>query len=179
MDLSDLVRCPLSGTMMHDPVHAPDGYLYERSHIVAWLQADPTSPLTGEFMDFQSLVPAKMVHLAIQQMRLDEAKRATEFMPYIQAVERPPSCAKAYVKPFKTTPRSMTVPKTVIALVIGTRGKTVRTIEEATDTNITIDQTNDPCIVTFGGQHANVLMARASVANIVDRVKNRSVDWRL
>lgn len=164
MDLCDLVKCPLSGATMHDPVYALDGFVYERSHIVAWLQSNPASPLTGECMDCHSLIPAKTIYLAIQRLRQDDA----ELMPYIKAVECPPSCAKPYAK----TPRSMTIPARAIPLVIGTRGKTIRTIEKATDTKITIAQGNDPCVLTFAGQHSNVLTAQASIANIVEQMNN-------
>lgn len=166
--LFDIVKCPISGNVMHDPVHASDGYAYERSHIISWLQSRSTSPVTGEVME-KTLMPTRMIELAADQIRRDDATRSRGLMPYIKAVERPPSCAKPYVKPFvkTTTPRTMHVPKNVIALVIGSRGKTVRGIEEATETKITIDQTVDPCLLTFAGQEAGVISARSSITNIV------------
>ena len=176
--LCDIVKCPISGDRMHDPVHASDGYVYERSTITSWLQSRPTSPLTGEIME-KTLVPSLTIQLVIDQLRDDET-RSRGLMPYIKAVERPPSCAKPYVKSIKATPtpKTMNVSKNVIALVIGSRGKTVRAIEEATGTKITIDQTVDPCLLTFSGQEGGVVSARESIANIVNRSNIRDVDWK-
>jgi polyribonucleotide nucleotidyltransferase len=117
----------------------------------------------------KTLIPTKMIQLAIDQLRHD-ALRSRGLAPYIEAVERSPSCAKPYVQSHaKVTPRTMHVPKNVIALVIGSRGKTVRAIEDATDTKITINQAVNPCLLTFAGPEAGVVSAQASITNIVDR----------
>ena len=41
-------RCPITCTVMEDPVIALDGYTYERAAISTWLEQNETSPLTGE-----------------------------------------------------------------------------------------------------------------------------------
>jgi hypothetical protein len=163
MCLGFCLKCPMSGDVMHDPVHAPDGYVYERSHIMSWLQSRTTSPLTGETME-KTLIPARTIKLAIDQLQNDAT-----LMPYIKAVERPPSCAKPCAKVTQT----MHVPKNIIALVIGSRGETVRKIEEATETKITIDQRVDPCLLNFAGPEAGIASARASVTNIVVSARPR------
>jgi len=38
--------CPILGTIMENPVLAPDGYTYEKSAIEDWIRRDGTSPIT-------------------------------------------------------------------------------------------------------------------------------------
>ena len=42
--------CPLTLELLVDPVMAKDGRIYERSHILAWLSRNATSPITREPM---------------------------------------------------------------------------------------------------------------------------------
>jgi hypothetical protein len=55
--------CPLTNTIMVDPVQASDGYTYERSAIETWLQQQQrqgllaTSPMTRLPMASSELVP--------------------------------------------------------------------------------------------------------------------------
>jgi hypothetical protein len=39
------IRCPISGSVMKDPVLAPDGYTYDRVSISEWLNTKSTSPV--------------------------------------------------------------------------------------------------------------------------------------
>jgi hypothetical protein len=58
---SDEFFCPLSRRIMNDPVTAMDGYSYDKSSIEAWFLLHPlpftTSPLTGERLESQMLLP--------------------------------------------------------------------------------------------------------------------------
>merc|ERR1711965_1262597 len=49
--------CPLTLGLLVDPVVAKDGQIYERSHILAWLSRNATSPVTREPMGTE-LTPA-------------------------------------------------------------------------------------------------------------------------
>ena len=44
----DHLCCPISRSIMRDPVFAADGYTYERTEIEKWLKQHNTSPSTGE-----------------------------------------------------------------------------------------------------------------------------------
>jgi hypothetical protein len=61
--------CPISRELMSDPVLAADGHAYERVHIEEWLAHHPTSPLTGEVLHSDALLPChalrKMAQLYI------------------------------------------------------------------------------------------------------------------
>ena len=43
--------CPITLSMMGDPVVANDGHSYERAAIATWLATHDTSPLTGEVLE--------------------------------------------------------------------------------------------------------------------------------
>lgn len=43
---------------MIDPVFASDGYAYDRSQITTWLVHNDTSPMTGNQLKNEDLVPA-------------------------------------------------------------------------------------------------------------------------
>lgn len=47
VELPNMFMCPISHEVMSDPVHAADGYTYERKCIESWLQRSNTSPMTG------------------------------------------------------------------------------------------------------------------------------------
>lgn len=55
--VEDSMRCPISGLLMKDPVLASDGHSYERASITKWLATKSTSPVTGEQLDKDVLVP--------------------------------------------------------------------------------------------------------------------------
>ena len=46
-DLAERLTCPITGELMHDPVVAADGVVYDRPAIEAWLEGHDTSPRTG------------------------------------------------------------------------------------------------------------------------------------
>ena len=60
-------ECTISLDMMMDPTVAADGYTYERSAIVAWLEGHGTSPITGEPMEKSVLIPNRDMRSRIQE----------------------------------------------------------------------------------------------------------------
>ncbi|DBA87161.1 TPA: hypothetical protein ACH3X2_005209 [Trebouxia sp. C0005] len=55
--LQSLFCCPITQTMMTDPVIAADGRTYERSAMAEWLQCHSTSPVTGHPLPRKRLIP--------------------------------------------------------------------------------------------------------------------------
>ena len=53
----DSWNCPISMTLMRDPVIGPDGVTYERRAIEDWLKTSNRSPVTREVMPSTSLIP--------------------------------------------------------------------------------------------------------------------------
>lgn len=56
VSLEELLTCPISHSMMEDPVVAADGHSYERSQISQWLHDHDTSPMTGQTLSDVVLV---------------------------------------------------------------------------------------------------------------------------
>ena len=59
--------CPLTLELLVDPVVAKDGRIYERSHILAWLSRNATSPLTREPMGTE-LTPVPLIRNSIEKL---------------------------------------------------------------------------------------------------------------
>ena len=59
--------CPLTLELLVDPVVAKDGRIYERSHILAWLSRNATSPLTREPMGTE-LTPVPLIRNTIEKL---------------------------------------------------------------------------------------------------------------
>eukprot|EP00884_Botryococcus_braunii_P004252 jgi/Botrbrau1/13828/Bobra.0056s0070.2 len=58
--------CPISQTIMADPVVAADGYTYDRGAILTWLRSGATvSPLTGQVLPHPGLTPNNTLRSAI------------------------------------------------------------------------------------------------------------------
>lgn len=53
----DYICCPITLEVMRDPVIAADGHTYEREAIDEWLRTTKESPVTGQPMDAQTLIP--------------------------------------------------------------------------------------------------------------------------
>jgi len=56
-DLPDELFCPITYTMMRDPVRASDGHVYERLAITRWFAQRLTSPMTGAALADGALEP--------------------------------------------------------------------------------------------------------------------------
>ena len=59
--------CPLTLELPVDPVMAKDGRIYERSHILAWLSRNATSPITSEPMGTE-LTPVPLIRNTIEKL---------------------------------------------------------------------------------------------------------------
>ena len=59
--------CPLTLELPVDPVVAKDGQIYERSHILAWLSRNATSPVTREPMGTE-LTPVPIIRNSIEKL---------------------------------------------------------------------------------------------------------------
>ena len=59
--------CPLTLGLLVDPVVAKDGQIYERSHILAWLSRNATSPVTREPMGTE-LTPVPIIRNSIEKL---------------------------------------------------------------------------------------------------------------
>lgn len=66
--LEDMLCCPITHEIMHDPVILSDGFTYERRAIEAWLARDTTSPMTGAVMADRTITPNHMVRTMIAQL---------------------------------------------------------------------------------------------------------------
>ena len=57
--------CPITGQLFEDPVLlVEDGHTYERSAVIAWLERNDTSPMTGAPLARKTLAP----NFAVRQM---------------------------------------------------------------------------------------------------------------
>ncbi len=73
-EMLEELECPITHTLMQDPVVAADGMTYERGAIERWLESHDTSPLTGEKLEHKHLLPNNLVRSQIR--RLSEAPAA-------------------------------------------------------------------------------------------------------
>jgi hypothetical protein len=60
--------CPIGMEMMCDPVVCSDGHSYERTHIEDWFSRSDISPITGNPVNKDFLVPNHALRLAIESM---------------------------------------------------------------------------------------------------------------
>ena len=64
----DEFLCPITREVMKDPVIAEDGYTYERSAIVAWMEKGKTSsPMTNGLLNTKQLTPNRSLKMLIQR----------------------------------------------------------------------------------------------------------------
>jgi hypothetical protein len=61
------LRCPITQTIMIDPVFTSNGHTYERKAIERWLKKKLTDPLTNEAVS-DTLIPNKAMKSEIQEM---------------------------------------------------------------------------------------------------------------
>ena len=71
--------CPISQSIMIDPVICADGHTYERKNIEKWLRDHSTSPNTNEVLPYKQLVPNLSLRNVIQLLtNQNKAKESTE-----------------------------------------------------------------------------------------------------
>ena len=61
---SEILKCPISGEIMEDPVMSPGGHTYERKYIENWIQIKKISPLTKKPLNKNDL----RVNFAVKNM---------------------------------------------------------------------------------------------------------------
>ena len=66
-ELPEAYCCPITQLLMIDPVVTCDGYTYERTAIVQWLERRSTSPLTGAPLAHTNLVSNGMARSLIRE----------------------------------------------------------------------------------------------------------------
>ena len=71
--IPDFFMCPISASLMLDPVVASDGHSYERTAIEQWLLRRRTSPKTDTPLESLALVPNHSLRRAIQQWKEQQA----------------------------------------------------------------------------------------------------------
>lgn len=71
-----LLRCPITLSIMSDPVTASDGNTYERTAITEWRKKSACSPLTNETMSSTKLFPNRAIKNIIDIYLAEEKKAA-------------------------------------------------------------------------------------------------------
>ena len=71
----DEFLCPITLTLMRDPVIGPDGHSYERTAITQWLQTNPHSPLTRQPMTVKMLQSNISLKKVIENYKLGKENR--------------------------------------------------------------------------------------------------------
>ena len=61
--------CPITGDLMIDPVSDPEGFTYEKSSIVKWLESNHTSPMTRSPLSVSDLIENKSLKKSIESIR--------------------------------------------------------------------------------------------------------------
>lgn len=78
-DYPESFRCPLSRSLMRDPVTAADGHSYERPNIEEWFAKRPgsglTSPVTGLRLTSRALVPNITLRKSMQEFFVQQKKQ--------------------------------------------------------------------------------------------------------
>ena len=94
--------CPITLTLMSDPVMGSDGQTYERAAITQWLGTNPHSPLTRQPMTVQSLKPNYSLKAAIERFKSAPLPQPQARQPQAKQKPRP--------QPKKAAPRHLPVP---------------------------------------------------------------------
>ncbi len=76
-------KCPITQELFEDPVMGEDGHTYEREAIINWLTENPTSPMTRQPMNINSLRPNIMAKKMIQELKsvLKSSQTEYQFQP--------------------------------------------------------------------------------------------------
>ena len=65
--ITDSLICPITQQLFLTPVLAEDGYTYEESAIVAWIQQNHTSPMTRKPLSVEGLHPNRIIKDLIEE----------------------------------------------------------------------------------------------------------------
>ena len=61
--------CPITGSLMVNPVSEPDGHTYEKTAILEWLSTNQTSPLTRNHLTESDLTDNVAMKKSIESIR--------------------------------------------------------------------------------------------------------------
>ena len=77
-NLSRELLCPLSNTLMSDPVLcAGDGHTYERAVVTRWFETHDSSPITGEMLTSKQLIPNNTIrNLILEYLKSEQGMSA-------------------------------------------------------------------------------------------------------
>ena len=67
LEIPEDLCCPITTSLMRDPVATSDGQSYEREAIEAWLENNDTSPLTGAPLEDKKLTPIVLVRNSVNR----------------------------------------------------------------------------------------------------------------
>ena len=70
--LEDILRCPITGNIMNDPVVAADGHTYERKAITEWIREHGTSPKTNQPLSPDLLFPNLAMKSQIDTYKMNQ-----------------------------------------------------------------------------------------------------------
>ena len=70
--LEDIIRCPITGNIMSDPVVAADGHTYERKAITEWIREHGISPKTKQLLSLELLFPNLAIKSQIETYKMNE-----------------------------------------------------------------------------------------------------------
>ena len=70
--LEDILRCPIAGNIMNDPVVAADGHTYERKAITEWIREHGTSPKTNQPLSPDLLFPNLAMKSQIKTYKMNQ-----------------------------------------------------------------------------------------------------------
>lgn len=140
--------CPITHTLMEDPVIGSDGITYERTAIEAWINSGHrTSPVTREPMYQQSLVPNYALKAMIQES-LGTVQVPIVLTPTVE-VKPPPiqltaeniaGTNKLYIN--LSVPEGITMPTLFIDLLDNSGSMGSSSVDHSTDSQKTSDAAN-------------------------------------
>ena len=65
-DVPEYMKCPISLSIMQQPVITPSGHTYDFQHLKTWLLQCPSDPLSGRPLRLGDLVPNFAIRQAIE-----------------------------------------------------------------------------------------------------------------
>ncbi|DBA70091.1 TPA: hypothetical protein ACH3X2_012254 [Trebouxia sp. C0005] len=82
--------CPITQTLIYDPVLTVQGNVYERAAITEWLQTHTTDPLTDAHLTVLTLIPCKVIKSEIEAFKAEVRKLGPEAAARLPRPESPP-----------------------------------------------------------------------------------------
>lgn len=97
-------KCQLTGTLMHDPVATPDGYVFERAALEDWTTQYPSNPLTGTPLQMADCREAAELQTAIQGYQMQMMSAAQIAPEAFDDNQQPQAPTQAPSAPVQTGP---------------------------------------------------------------------------